>query len=122
MWVQASMILLMGDPCGRRRRSLQNSFVNVTFDVSSGAMARSTYRRHVSLTLSTRADNVPLGWRRMTMNFRTAKMLCLVAALGLVQTHARAERYPNQTIKIVVPFAPGGGVDAIARLISEKLK
>lgn len=56
------------------------------------------------------------------MDFRTLKMLCMVAGLCLVHTHARAEAYPNQTIKIVVPFAPGGGVDAVARLISEKLK
>jgi tripartite-type tricarboxylate transporter receptor subunit TctC len=57
------------------------------------------------------------------MHFRTAKMLCLVAALGFVQTHApAAEVYPNQAIRIVVPFAPGGGVDAIARLMAEKVK
>ena len=29
--------------------------------------------------------------------------------------------YPNQTIKIVVPFPPGGGVDVVARVIAPRL-
>jgi len=33
---------------------------------------------------------------------------------------ARAD-YPSQTIKIVVPFPPGGGVDVVARLIAPRL-
>jgi tripartite-type tricarboxylate transporter receptor subunit TctC len=34
---------------------------------------------------------------------------------------ASAQGYPNQTIKIVVPFVAGGGVDVVARLIAPKL-
>jgi tripartite-type tricarboxylate transporter receptor subunit TctC len=34
---------------------------------------------------------------------------------------AQAQDYPHQTIKIVVPFAPGGGVDVVARIIVPKL-
>jgi tripartite-type tricarboxylate transporter receptor subunit TctC len=57
------------------------------------------------------------------MIFRILKIVCLVTALGPLQAQARAaEAYPNQTIKIVVPFAPGGGVDAVARLMAERLK
>jgi tripartite-type tricarboxylate transporter receptor subunit TctC len=32
-----------------------------------------------------------------------------------------AQVYPNQTIKIVVPFVAGGGVDVVARLIAPRL-
>jgi len=34
---------------------------------------------------------------------------------------ARAQDYPNQTLKIVVPFTPGGGVDVVARIVTPKL-
>ena len=41
----------------------------------------------------------------------------LVATTGL----AEAADYPSQTVKIVVPFPPGGGVDVVARMIAPKL-
>src|SRR5262245_61383406 len=34
---------------------------------------------------------------------------------------ARAQDYPSQTIKIIVPFTPGGGVDVVARIVAPKL-
>jgi tripartite-type tricarboxylate transporter receptor subunit TctC len=34
---------------------------------------------------------------------------------------ADAQQYPNNTVKIVVPFVAGGGVDAIARVVAPYL-
>ncbi len=34
---------------------------------------------------------------------------------------AKAQDYPNQTLKIVVPFVAGGGVDVVARIIAPRL-
>jgi tripartite-type tricarboxylate transporter receptor subunit TctC len=52
--------------------------------------------------------------------------VCSVCALAvaLVFAHsgtAPAADYPSQTIKIIVPFPPGGGVDVVARMIAPRL-
>src|SRR3954451_14671659 len=51
------------------------------------------------------------------MIFRT-----LVAVFALCfAAPALAADYPNHTIKIVVPFAAGGGTDVLARIIAQHL-
>src|SRR5436305_2611385 len=47
----------------------------------------------------------------------------LVTALALwpLATQAPAAAYPDHTIKIVVPFAAGGGTDVLARIIAQNL-
>jgi len=45
----------------------------------------------------------------------------VAAALGLTGLGVRAASYPERTIKIIVPFAPGAGTDAMGRLIAAKL-
>jgi tripartite-type tricarboxylate transporter receptor subunit TctC len=44
----------------------------------------------------------------------------VVAALGTGGI-AQAQNYPNRGISLVVPYPPGGGVDAMARMVAEKL-
>jgi tripartite-type tricarboxylate transporter receptor subunit TctC len=51
----------------------------------------------------------------------TRRSLLGGATLALVGSQARAEDYPNRTIRIVVPWAPGGVADIVARLISDRL-
>lgn len=43
------------------------------------------------------------------------------AALCVCGTLAHAQNYPNKSVRIIVPFAPGGGSDFIARAISPPL-
>jgi len=52
------------------------------------------------------------------MLVRIAAVLALVAALALP---AKAGEYPDHAIKMIVPFAAGGGTDVIARIIAQNL-
>jgi len=47
-------------------------------------------------------------------------MAIAAAALGFALP-ASAQDYPSRTVTLVVPYPPGGGVDAMARLVAEKL-
>ena len=48
------------------------------------------------------------------------RLLGALLACLVLSPAARAD-YPDHTIRLVVPFAPGGAVDAIARVIAERI-
>jgi tripartite-type tricarboxylate transporter receptor subunit TctC len=52
------------------------------------------------------------------MNFRT---LATALALSFAAVSPSAADYPDHTIKIIVPFAAGGGTDVLARIIAQNL-
>jgi tripartite-type tricarboxylate transporter receptor subunit TctC len=54
------------------------------------------------------------------MNFNPIRRSLLVAALFAAGT-VSAQTWPNTTIKIVVPFPPGGSVDMVARAVGKQL-
>ncbi|MDB5803923.1 MAG: tripartite tricarboxylate transporter substrate binding protein [Betaproteobacteria bacterium] len=56
----------------------------------------------------------------MTFFFRKAGAAFACACLALAGG-ARADDFPARPVKIVVPFAPGGGNDAFARLLAQGL-
>ena len=47
-------------------------------------------------------------------------LLLFVCALAFTAAVAQ-EKYPSKTLRIVVPFAPGGSTDIFARLVAERL-
>ena len=42
----------------------------------------------------------------------------LTTSLALFAGSALSQTYPNQPLKLIVPFSPGGGTDTFARVVS----
>ena len=57
----------------------------------------------------------------MTVTRRAFGAGCLIAATLASITAARAQSYPNQPVRVIVPFTPGGGTDILTRLLTGKV-
>ena len=54
-------------------------------------------------------------------NLLKAAAVAAVAIGVCGSAYAQAQDYPTRTITLVVPYPPGGGVDAMARVVAERL-
>src|SRR3981189_1184272 len=59
----------------------------------------------------------------MTLDLRRRHVLTLCASLlvGCAPIAYGADSYPSRPSRLLVPFAPGGGADALARIITPRL-
>ena len=49
------------------------------------------------------------------------RLFAVAAASRCSPRLAQAQDYPTRTVTLVVPYPPGGGVDAMARVVAERL-
>jgi tripartite-type tricarboxylate transporter receptor subunit TctC len=52
---------------------------------------------------------------------RLFRVLLSAGVIALIGAGARAQDFPNRPVTLVVPFAPGSGIDATARTVAEEL-
>src|SRR5215218_961844 len=51
----------------------------------------------------------------------TKSMFCMLAVCAAFNAAAADDNYPSHPVRLLVPFAPGGGADALSRIITPKL-
>jgi tripartite-type tricarboxylate transporter receptor subunit TctC len=60
--------------------------------------------------------------RRFSQGMKAVTAIAAAAmVLGVAIENAAAQKYPEKTVRIVTPFAPGGGTDIFARMLGQRL-
>src|SRR5262245_35036086 len=74
-------------------------------------------RLHATLLSCWRSGEGPMSVGKLLV-----ALLLATTTLAAIPSDAPAQaKYPNRPIRLLLPFAPGGGVDVVARVVSQKV-
>src|SRR5580700_553778 len=52
---------------------------------------------------------------------RSVRLIAAVAFIGSLAAPARAEIFPDHPVRLIIPFPPGGSIDTLGRILTDKL-
>jgi tripartite-type tricarboxylate transporter receptor subunit TctC len=84
----------------------------------SAIAAVAARRQHRVLSVPTSIQSRSKG---KLMQRRTVLTAAVAATSLLVAGVASAQAYPNKPVRLIVPFAPGGTTDIVARVVAERI-
>jgi tripartite-type tricarboxylate transporter receptor subunit TctC len=62
-----------------------------------------------------------LDRRRFTRLAAAAALAPAMGTTAFAQAQVQAQNWPNRVVRLIVPFTPGGGIDAIGRIVGGRL-
>src|SRR3954462_1516505 len=60
--------------------------------------------------------------RRLSLVARAAALILTCVLGASVQAQSPADNYPDKSIRIIVPYPPGGSVDVLGRLVAQRMQ
>src|SRR3954468_2513236 len=60
--------------------------------------------------------------RRLSLVGRAAALILTCVLGASVQAQSPADKYPDKSVRIIVPYPPGGSVDVLGRLIAQRMQ
>jgi hypothetical protein len=59
--------------------------------------------------------------RETIVNSRKLMAAAILTLIASLVTPARAQTYPDHPVRLIIPFAPGGSIDTLGRILTDKL-